>query len=54
MFIVTGVYKYLPGQTEALQHRMVYYFFGQEADKPAAYVQRVVAGVGCNSSFMEL
>ena len=51
---ITGVYKILPGQLDAVQHRMVYYFFGQEADKPRVYVQRFVAGLVGNSSAREL
>ncbi|EKM53101.1 uncharacterized protein PHACADRAFT_52265, partial [Phanerochaete carnosa HHB-10118-sp] len=29
----TGMYKYLPQELDVIQQRMVYYFFGQEADK---------------------
>ena len=44
----TGLYKYLPQQLTMVQDRMVYYFFGQEMDKPV--VQRFVAGLVGNSS----
>lgn len=54
LLLITGVYKLLPGQLEAVQYRMVYYFFGQEADKPGVYVQRFLAGLLGNSSAREL
>ncbi|KIP01627.1 hypothetical protein PHLGIDRAFT_80310 [Phlebiopsis gigantea 11061_1 CR5-6] len=54
LLLITGVYKLLPGQLEAVQYRMVYYFFGQEADKPGVYVQRFVASLLGNSSAREL
>ena len=42
----TGVYKYLPQQLVVLQSRMVYYFFGAEAERgPVANVTRLVAGL---------
>lgn len=47
----TGVYKYLPQQLDVSQQRMVYYFFGHEADKGGVHVvQRFVSGLVGNSS----
>lgn len=48
--ILTGVYQLLPQHLHGLEQRMLYYFFGGEAEK-GVYVPRFVAGlVGHNSS----